>query len=327
MGPILVVGATGHLGGEVAARLRAAGRPVRAFVRKSSDSERLKEIGAELALGDLRDEQSVAEACRGASAVIATANSVVPRVRGDTYRNVEGEGYRRLLKSSFQHGIGRFVMISVATVPQEHKVPNFHYRRVIEQEIVASGLEYTIVQATPFMDVWLSLIGSAIPVRGTRGQVGAKRPFWVAQGVVKTYGTWIEDRGLAVIPGNGKTRHSFVAVDDVASLLVAVVTDRRAANQVYQFGGPEELSWDEVVATYARVLKRPVRAIHVPASLYRLGCWLAKPLSEEVANTMGASWIHASSPCVCESSQLARDFGVTQTTVEEFLSRKAQLAA
>ncbi len=62
---ILVVGATGHLGGEICRRLAARGLPVRGLVRPTSAPEAvsaLRAIGAELIEGDLRDPASLLRA-------------------------------------------------------------------------------------------------------------------------------------------------------------------------------------------------------------------------------------------------------------------------
>ena len=76
---ILVVGATGLVGGDVCRRLAASGTAVRALVRATSDPARvaaLEALGVETVVGDLRDPASLAEACRDASAVICTASSM-----------------------------------------------------------------------------------------------------------------------------------------------------------------------------------------------------------------------------------------------------------
>ena len=65
---ILVVGATGLVGGEVCQRLMRQGEPVRALVRATSSKEKiaaLRSSGAELCIGDLKELQSIADACRG----------------------------------------------------------------------------------------------------------------------------------------------------------------------------------------------------------------------------------------------------------------------
>ena len=76
--PVLVVGASGQLGTRIVQQLAAAQRPVRAFVRPTSQQAHLRLPGVELVQGDLGDVASIDAACRGAGAVIATANAVAP---------------------------------------------------------------------------------------------------------------------------------------------------------------------------------------------------------------------------------------------------------
>src|SRR5689334_6072457 len=73
---ILVVGATGLLGGEICQQLAAAGHSVRALVRPTANESRvenLRRLGAELVTGDLKDPASLDKACAGADVVITTA--------------------------------------------------------------------------------------------------------------------------------------------------------------------------------------------------------------------------------------------------------------
>lgn len=82
---ILIVGATGQLGGKVLTSLRANGQRVRALVRSQSDGSDLRRAGAEIVEGDLRDQASLARACKGVEKVLSTANSA-RRSGDDTVR-------------------------------------------------------------------------------------------------------------------------------------------------------------------------------------------------------------------------------------------------
>src|SRR5512146_58169 len=76
---ILVAGATGLVGSEICRRLTAAGKPVRALVRATSDHAKvdtLKGYGLDVVQGDLRDRVSLDTACQGVSAVICTVSSM-----------------------------------------------------------------------------------------------------------------------------------------------------------------------------------------------------------------------------------------------------------
>ena len=71
--PVLVVGATGSLGGKVVDELLKRGKNVRALVRPTSDASRLESRGVEIARGDMLDVDSLVAAMNGADAVITTA--------------------------------------------------------------------------------------------------------------------------------------------------------------------------------------------------------------------------------------------------------------
>ncbi|WP_208614697.1 NAD(P)H-binding protein [Streptomyces regalis] len=71
--PVLVVGATGSLGGKVVDELLKRGKNVRALVRATTDASRLEKRGVEIARGDMLDLGSLVAAMNGADAVITTA--------------------------------------------------------------------------------------------------------------------------------------------------------------------------------------------------------------------------------------------------------------
>ena len=73
---VLVVGSTGKLGRAIVRRLRMDGVVVRALVRPASDVAVLRDSGAELVVGDLRNAESLRRACQGCDAVVTTASSL-----------------------------------------------------------------------------------------------------------------------------------------------------------------------------------------------------------------------------------------------------------
>ena len=72
---ILIVGASGKLGNAVAGKLLAQGERVRAMSRVPARLQGLRQLGAEVVAGDLRDEASLGRACEGATKVFAAAHS------------------------------------------------------------------------------------------------------------------------------------------------------------------------------------------------------------------------------------------------------------
>jgi uncharacterized protein YbjT (DUF2867 family) len=116
-----------------------------------------------------------------------------------------------------------------------------------------------------------------------------------------------------------------VALDDVAAFLARALDRPQAQNSIIELGGPETLSWDEAVDTFARVLGRPVRAIHAPAGFFRLQQLLLGPFSPARANLMGMNWIVGSVDTCYDMKDVAPMFGLSLTTMEQFLRRKLNL--
>ncbi len=176
------------------------------------------------------------------------------------------------------------------------------------------------------MDDWLALIGSSIPLRGAEAAT-LRRSYWFSRLFLKGVGHLIEDRGLAIVPGSGKTRHAFVALDDVATFLVTALDRPEAKNAVFELGGPEVLSWDEAVDIFAKVLNRPVHALHAPAALFRFQQLLLGSFSPAGANLMGMNWLVGSVDTCYDMKKVAPIFGLSLTTVEQFLRDKLSLPA
>ena len=260
--------------------------------------------------------------------MLATANSVVPvggPGRASGFAAVEGRGYDDLVKACRRHGVGRFVMISVPSFPGDHRVPTFRYKRLNEDRVRASGLGYTILRAAPFMDDWFAFLGSRLPARGDPAAL-IDRPWGFLQNFMGLIGNLVEQRGIALVPGPAHTRHAFIAIDDVADFMVRAIDHPVALDATFDIGGPQVLTWHEVVALFALVLGRPVRALSTPSAVFRVQQLLMRPFSEAASNIMGLNWaVGHDTPY--DSAALAATLGVKLTSAEQFLRAKAALPA
>lgn len=226
---ILVVGATGALGGLIARRLLADGRNVRILVRPGSTYQPLVAAGAEAIIGDLKELSSLRAACQGAWAVITTANAAL-RSGTDTVATVDDEGNHNLITVAEEAGVRRFVFVSILGSDPNSPSPLLRAKALTEERLRASGMTFTILQP----DVYLDLLVANVVARPTlRG-----RP--------------------VVLVGEGRRRHSFVAMQDVAAYAAAMLDDPAAANQTIPIGGPEPVSWRDVVEMAEHEVGRPI---------------------------------------------------------------------
>jgi NADH dehydrogenase len=238
----LIVGATGLVGSQVCRLLAEGGHKVRALVRGTANPEKLvelKKLGAEFAEGDLKDQASLERACRGAGAVISTASSTLSRQAGDSIQTVDLEGQLRLVDAAKAAGIGRFVFLSFRNNPAI-QYPLTRAKRAVEQRLRESGLNYTSLQASYFMEIWLS------PVLG----------FDYAHAKARIYGT-------------GQNAISWISSSDVAQVAVGVLASPAAQKTILEIGGPEALSPLEVVKIFEQASGRKFELEHVPEDALR----------------------------------------------------------
>src|SRR4030066_354331 len=108
---ILVVGATGDLGGVIARELLSLGKCVRVLVRSQSNFQPLVDAGAQAVIGDLKNRDSLDPACKSADVLITTANSA-KRGGDDNLKTVDLEGNRNLIDAAKVAGVKQFIFVS-----------------------------------------------------------------------------------------------------------------------------------------------------------------------------------------------------------------------
>ena len=238
---ILVAGATGFLGREICRRLTAEGRKVRGLVRASSEAEvtaHLTAMGVELVQGDLRHRASLDIACRGADAVISTATTTRSRQPGDSIEATDQEGQNNLVAAAKAEGVRRFVFVSYSK-HMDDDGPLTRAKRSVEQSIRESGMRYTILRPTYFMEMWLS------PSLG-----------------------FDYSNAKATIFGSGNNKVSWVSLADVAQVAVRALDDDGPDTAV-ELGGPEALTPVEVVKIFEETSGKPFSLEHVPEDALR----------------------------------------------------------
>ena len=115
-GVCLVTGASGFIGGHLAKRLAAGGRPVRCLVRASSDTSQLDGLDVELAIGDLTNPSSLARATEGCNHVFHCGALVSDWATTLEIRNANVAGTRNLLDASVAASVERFIHFSTTDV-------------------------------------------------------------------------------------------------------------------------------------------------------------------------------------------------------------------
>lgn len=157
---LLIVGATGTLGRQVARQALDRGYKVRCLVRSPKKASFLKEWGAELIKGDICDKETIVPALEGVEAVIDAATA---RISDNlSIKEVDWYGKVNLIQAVKKAGIDRYIFFSIVDAEQYPKVPLMEIKRCTEEYLAESGLNYTVLRLCGFMQ---GLIGQyAIPI-------------------------------------------------------------------------------------------------------------------------------------------------------------------
>jgi NADH dehydrogenase len=256
---ILVTGGTGFVGSRIVHALRTEGRDVRALVRRPERGAHLASLGVELATGDVTDPASLAAATDGCTHVVHLVAILTGRPQD--FDRVMTQGTRNVIAAAKGAGVERFVLMSAlgTTASTKDVVPYFGAKFAMEQDTVASGLEYTIFRP------------SFIFGRG---------------GALATFMKQVRYSPVVTVIGSGQQRIQPIWLDDVAEHFARALETPAAANKTFEIGGPDIVTWDELYRTIAKVLGKRRALAHIPASLARSGAratqWIPKaPLSAD----------------------------------------------
>ena len=215
---IVVIGGTGLIGSKTVAILRQGGREVVAGSPKS---------GVNSITGE-----GLKEAMAGAQVVIDLANS--PSFEDRAVLEFFKTSGRNLLAAEAAAGVRHHVALSIVGTDRSPDIGYFRAKLAQEKLIETSGIPYTIIRATQFMEFLGGIAASSADGNMVRLSPGLFQP---------------------------------IAADDVAPVVaeVALVAPR---NGIVEIAGPERAPFNEIVARYLKAVGDPREVVRDPEARY-----------------------------------------------------------
>jgi uncharacterized protein YbjT (DUF2867 family) len=250
----------------------------------------LRELGCQIQRGDLKDGASVAAACRDATTIITTANAAVPRGREDSLKTVDRDGSLSLVDAARAAGARHFIYTSLSpNLPAT--IPFVRYKREVEDALRASGMTWTILQPTAFMEIHAGSVGG-----------------------------WDYRQGRARVLGPGRAPISYISAIDVARFAVESAFNPHAVNRALHLAGPEPLSALDAVRIAERVTGRVFAVQHVPLGVIRAAATVLRPFKPTLASLLQMGLMMDRGEVV-EMAPVLRDFPIQQVTFEQYVRR------
>ena len=172
---------------------------------------------------------------------------------------MDRQGNSNLIQVARTGGAEHFILVSVHGAAPDHPMELFRMKYLAEQELQESGLAWTIIRPTAYMETWAKLLGKPL---------------------LKT--------GRTRIFGLGDNPINFVSVHDVARFVEFAVVDPSLRGELVEVGGPENLSMKRFARTFEALAGKAGKKIHVPLPIMRLMAVLTRPVNPTLARQVQA---------------------------------------
>jgi nucleoside-diphosphate-sugar epimerase len=302
-GIVALTGATGFIGGALAARLTRSGWRVRALVRTLPKATGLRRLGAELVPGDLADRPALRSLLHGVEAVVHCAGAV-RGISDEDFALANVDGTERIATlASLGDPPPRFVFLSSLAAREPDLSPYARSKR--EGELVlqraAGAMPLTILRPP------------AVYGPGDREML----PLLL-----------LMMRGIAPVLGSPRARFSMLYVDDLASAIERCLAPSSVGRGVFELhdGRADGYTWDAVIEAASKVRGKRVRKLVLqPGLLYGLAAvsthW-GRLTGMSPMLTAGKVRELTHTDWVCDNAELTRALGwVPQVELTEGLRR------
>jgi len=238
MGMILVTGGTGFIGQALVRQLAEAGHPVRVLIRASPRSPNLpRGLPVEVAVSALNDGRGLRAAMVGVDTVYHLAGGEWRGAYADLME-IDIRGTQYVVEAAVDAGVGRIFYVSHLGADRASAYPVFKAKAVAEEYIRRSGIDYTILRTAIIFGVNDGFtIGLA--------QILLVQPLFF------------------LVPGDGQNLLQPLWVEDLATCLTWALDDERTRAQTFEVGGPEYMTFNQVVTLIMGVSGIRRRLVHV----------------------------------------------------------------
>jgi uncharacterized protein YbjT (DUF2867 family) len=239
---VLVTGGRGFIGRNCVEALKGEDHAVRALSHAEPAAE-------EIAHGDVRNPSSLAQALNDIDAVVHCVGIIIER-RGITFESLVRDGTRNLVEACKQAGVKYIVFISALGTRPDAAARYHRTKWEAEEAIRTSGIAYTIFRP------------SVVYGRGD-GFVSKfmRMPF-------------------VPLPGGGKSRFQPIFVKDLAVCVAESLKNPAAQNKTFDAGGPEKLTFKELMMTVLSVAKKKKHMISIPMPIMKVLAVIQNPFQK-----------------------------------------------
>ncbi len=241
---VFVTGSTGFVGTHVLNTLLDRGHQVRALVRPGSEYKFKQPDKVEIITGDVTESADLIQGMKGCDAAIHLVGIIRAFPSQDiTFERLHTEATANVIEAAKETEVPRLLHMSALGASEDGSTPYLRTKFAAEELVRQSGLNYAIFRP--------SLIF------GRGGEA------------IKMFGDMVKKYVVPII-GDGQYRFQPVSVNTVAQGFEKALDPGTAKDQTLDVGGPDNVTFDEIMDTLARVMGKSIVKIHMPVLPLRL---------------------------------------------------------
>jgi uncharacterized protein YbjT (DUF2867 family) len=289
---ILLAGGTGRLGTRVVTLLRQREQELRVLTRDRSRAAHLAGQRVEIVEGDVRDVAAVRRATAGARTVVSAIQGFAGTKDGSP-ATIDRDGNRNLIFAAREARVDHFVLVSVKDASPNHPAQLMRMKYAAEQDLKASGLSWTIIRPTAYMETWCEVLG---------------RP--------------LLDKGKTQVFGNARNPINWVSAADVAEFVASAALDPEMRGEVIEVGGPHNLTMSAFVDVFRKEVGSSGNVGHIPLAAMRLMAVAMNLVNPEMGRQIQMGVIMDTRPQAFDASETRRRYpSIPITSLEEIVRR------
>ncbi len=237
---ILVTGGSGFIGRRLVSRLVDSGHEARVLARGQRRADLPSAVGT--AQGNVVRGDGLPEAMNGVRKIVHLV-AIIREAGHQTFEAVIWRGTERTLEAAKVAAVKKFVYVSAIGAQDNPTYPYLHAKWQAERAVMRSGLNYTILRP--------SIV------------------FGEGDEFINALAGLVRYNPVVPVAGDGKAKFQPIWVEDLVTCIVACLDEGAHDGQTLEVGGPEHLTYDEILDAVKETLGKSRAKVHVPLAVMR----------------------------------------------------------